>query len=77
MESVDNLDCFHSHHNSILTDGSICSFSNEEPEEYCLELYEHVETDKEEDDDEFFVFQNVTENGNLHFDNLGVSLKLN
>ena len=61
MESVDDFGSL----NSILTDSSICSFSNEQPEEFCLELLEHVETDKEEDDDEFFVFQNVTENGNI------------
>lgn len=65
MESEDEFGSIHSYCNSILTDVSLCSLSSE-PAEFCLELLEHVETDKEEDDDEFFVFQKVTENGNLN-----------
>lgn len=66
MESVDDFDDFPSDHNSILTDISICSFNNEQQHEFCMELHEHVGTDKEENDDEFFVFQKVTKNGNLN-----------
>lgn len=65
MESEDEFGSIHSYSNSILTDLSLCSLCSE-PNEFCLELLEHVETDKEEDDDEFFVFQKVTENGNLN-----------